>query len=75
MQQGQGPAMAGEGNRLMEWTQHLTEQLPTSTRASHKAGFNEQLGKLMKEGSTKDHQSAQTLGSSDSTNCQSEKAH
>lgn len=55
--------------------EHLTAQLPTSTRAGHKAGFNEQLGKLMKEGSTKDHQSAQTPGSSDSTNSQSEEVH
>ena len=62
----------------MEWTQNLTEQLPTTTRASHKAGFNEQLGKLMEEGSAKDHQShqsAETPGSSDSTDCQSEEVH
>lgn len=70
--------MSGERNRLMAWTQNLTEQLPATTRASYKAGFNEQLGKLMEEGSMKDHQShqsAQNPGGSDSTDCQSKEVH
>lgn len=49
--------MSGESSRLKQWTHNLTEQLPTTTRASHKAGFYAQLSKLMEDGSTKDHQS------------------